>query len=637
MNKPGSRQFDVFYWVIFLLFTGLPWAQSFAQQGEFPEFQMEEYEQYVTEERFVFEEPEQIDVPKVAERLYGEGELDRFPVIRVEIQGVVPYPEKGITEEQIQALIDQRFAEEQATTTDENGFTEYDKQRIGRYLREIIDRPGQPDDEDLTELVRLVGELEFQLGWITVEQLDEIAASVTEYYRENGFILSTAFVPEQEVTDGVIRLNVLEGRLGEVAVANELIFSPDTIKAAFSNDLGQPVTEERIEGALRRINDLPGVRVRGSFSPGDNVGETRLTLGVLEEKAWSSSILLDNHGAETTGETRLYAATEWNNLLNKGHRLSAGVLRSEGPDSSIFGQIEYQFPFTRDRRGMVSAAVSTNEFSVTRLANLPEIVGETDNFSLGMSYQVIRSRTLNLGLSAGYTQKDVIFEVGELTTLSTDEKIETVNVSVDYTQLWDDRQLLLTGRFGVDQGHMIEGEARGQSTDFTKLLLSANLLKRFSIDNWLTKNESYFNFVFKLNAQYTEKFLSSVEQFSLGGPDAVRAFGVSDVSVDSGAYAGVELFFDLPYDITDTFNLPLDPIRPFVFYDYGYGVARGLEGGQDFDAQIKAFGAGFRLNWPGTATANVVFARPSGARYQDDFLEAEGEARFFLDLVYYVR
>lgn len=607
--------------------------------GDFPEFEMEEYEEALIEEEYFFERPEFIPVPKVADRLYGEGELDRFPVVDIKIEGVVPYPEKNITQDQIQALINQRFQEEQATLTDENGFTERDLKDIGQFLREIIDRPGNPDQEDLEALVKLVGRVEFQRGWITIEQLDQIALAVTEYYRENGFILATAFVPEQEVTDGVIRLNVLEGRLGDVAVSNELIFSPETIKAAFNNELGEPVTEERIEGALRRINDLPGVRVRGSFSPGDNVGETRLTLGVLEEKAWSSSVILDNHGAETTGETRLYATTEWNNLLDRGHRFLAGVLRSEGPDSSLYGQLEYEMPFTRDRRGTITAALSTNEFSVTRLANLPEIVGETDNYGLGLSYQLIRSRTLNLGLNAGYTQKDVIFQVGDLTTLSTDEKIEVVNVSADYTQLWDDRQLLLTGRFGIDQGHMIEGETRGQSVDFTKLLLSANLLKRFSIDNWLTKNESYFNFVVKLNAQYTEKFLSSVEQFSLGGPNGVRAFGVSDVSVDSGAYAGFELFFDLPWDFTRQFDLPIDPIRPYIFYDYAYGVARGLDGGggRDFDARIQGYGAGFRVNWPNRLTSNVVFARPKSSSYQDNFLEEEGESRFFVDLVYYIR
>ena len=606
--------------------------------ADFPEFRMDEYEQVLLRDQFNFEEPESIPVPRVSERLYGEGEQEeRFPVESVVIEGVVPFPERGITQEQIQALIDQEFARQQAINTDENGFTERDLLDIGRFLREIMDRPGNPDEEDLDQLMELVLQTEFERGWITVEQLDQIALRVTEYYREKGFILATAFVPAQEVSDGIIRLNVLEGRLGDVQVANELIFEPETIKAAFTNELGRPVTEEQIEGALRRINDLPGVRVRGSFSPGDNVGETRLTLGVLDEKPWSSTLLLDNHGSETTGETRLYATTEWNNLWDRGHRMLAGVLRSEGPDSSVYGQLEYELPFTADRRGSLTFNAGRNEFSVKRLANLPEIVGETDTLGLAMDYQVIRSRTRNFALSAGYNFKDVVFQVGALTTLSTDEKIETFSVAADYTQLWDERQLLLTGRLGIDQGHMISGEARGQSVDFTKVLLTANLLKRFSIPNWVTKNESYFNFVVKLNSQYTEKFLSSVEQFSLGGPNGVRAFGVSDVSVDSGAYTGFELYFDLPVDVTEQLNLPIDPIRPYVFYDYGYGVSRGLEGAKDFDAQIHGWGAGFRLNWPGVGTANVVFARPKSASYEDNFLEEEGESRFFVDFVYQIR
>ena len=171
----------------------------------------------------------------------------------------------------------------------------------------------------------------------------------------------------------------------------------------------------------------------------------------------------------------------------------------------------------------------------------------------------------------------------------------------------------------------------------TDILLTANVLKRFDIDNWLTKSPSFFNFVVKLNAQYTEKFLSSVEQFSLGGPNAVRAFGVSDVSVDSGAYVGAEIFFDLPFDPIGRFNWPLEPIKPYIFYDYAYGVARGLIGSKDFDAEVSGYGAGFRVNWPGKLSANVVFARPSSASYEENFLEEQGESRFFIDVVYNIR
>ena len=369
---------------------------------------------------------------------------------------MVPYPDKDISKDTVQAVIDTRFREEQAINLDINGFTDRDLVDIGKFLRDIIDRGVLPDEADAIELIDLIRHAEFQRGWITIEQLDAIALSVTEFYREKGFILATAFIPEQEVDaeEGIIRLNVLEGRLGDVTVSSNEIFSENMIARAFSNELGEAVTEERIEGALRRINDLPGVRVRGSFSPGENVGETRLNLGVLEEKSWTSSVLLDNHGADTTGNTRVFATSEWYNFRKRGHRLVAGLLRSEGPDSSFYGLLEYELPITEDARGKVRASISTNQFSVN-LPNLPEIVGETDNYGVTGTYQFLRSRTLNLKGQLGYSKKDVLFKVGELTTLSSDEQIEVVSAAGDYTRLWDAQQFLLTGRFGVDQGHII--------------------------------------------------------------------------------------------------------------------------------------------------------------------------------------
>ncbi len=627
INGQGSRGLA--------LLVGLYFCMAAA---EFPAFRMEVFEQQ--QEAFTVEIPESVEVPAVSKRIYGIEEQTRLPVSGVEIQGVVPYPELGISQESIQALINRRFEEERAIELDDNSFTERDLQDIGRFLRDIIDRGGY-DEADLENLVTMVRTQEVKRGWITIEQLDAIALSVTEFYREKGLILATAFVPEQQVEDGIIRLSVLEGRLGNVTVSNNAIFDESVINAAFSNEIGEPVTEERIESALRRINDLPGVRVRGSFSPGQNVGETSLNLGVLDEKAWNSNVLMDNHGSDTTGEIRLFATTEWLNIRQKGHRLLIGALRSEGPDSSLYGLAEYELPITEDGRGRVRATISTNTFSVGATqgttGGLPEIIGETDNYGVLGTYQFVRSRTLNINAQTAYTYKDVLFEVGDLASLSTDQQIETFSVSAEYTRLWDDQQLLFSGRLGFDQGHIIQGEVQDQSTDFTKTILNLNVLKRFSVYNWLTKNDSFFNFVVKVNSQYSPKFLSSVEQFSMGGPSAVRAFSVSDISVDSGAYMGMELFFDLPIDPISRFNLPLEPIKPFLFFDYAYGVSRRPGGGQDLDAQIKGYGLGLRATWAGRANLNLIFAKPHSTSFDNNFSVAEGESRVYFDLLYQVR
>jgi hemolysin activation/secretion protein len=626
---------------LFLLLFGF----SLLGAQEFPVFEMEELEfraRQFDEDLFKDELRDEYEVPRISKRYDGTVETALLPVDKLVIKGVVSYPDRNITPEIIQGIIDEQLTTQKDEELDNNGFTNRDLDEVGAFLRTLWDRGSVPDAEDAGRLLQMMQLQDRRRGWITIEQLDAIALAVTEHYRENGFILATAFIPEQDVSPdpitnlNVIELSVLEGLLGEVTVSNNEIFSSATISSAFNDEIGKPVTEERVESALRRINDLPGVRVRGSFSPGDNVGETRLNLGVLQEKSWTSSILADNHGSETTGENRIFATTQWLNIGGKGHRLVLGLLRSEGPDSTTYGLAEYEIPVTKDGRGKLKALISSNVFSVTRLVNLPEIIGETESYNLTGSYQFIRGRTQSFSAQAAYTQKDVLFKVGDLTTLSLEQVIETFSVAADYTKLWDSRQLIFTGRIGIDQGHIIDGEIRDQSTDFTKILMTANLLKRFNINNWLTKKKSYFNFVAKLNGQYAEKFLSSVEQFSLGGPTAVRAFGVSDVSVDSGAYAGFELFFDFPFSPVARFNMPLDPLKPFVFYDYAYGVTRALGSGSDRDAVIKGYGLGLRVSWPGVGVANLILAKPQSASYQDNFLDAQGESRIYLDVTYQI-
>jgi hemolysin activation/secretion protein len=608
-------------------------ASEFPQTNEFPSSQGAVIDEALEDDEFFDEEIQSFNIDKVSERRYGEEDLSRLPVEDVVIAGVVPYPEHQITQEQVQELIYDSFEIQQDIELDDNGFTRRDLQDIGRFLRDIADRGDEPDEEDLAELVRMVERQEEQRGWLTIEQLDNIALEVTNYYRSNGFILATAFIPEQEVTDGVVRLGVLEGRLGDVTVSNNEIFSSDTISAAFSKNLGDPVTEEAIESTLRRINDLPGVSVRGSFSPGQNVGETSLNLGVMEEKSWTASVLMDNHGSEITGQNRAFATGQWLNMAGRGHRFLIGVLQSEGPDSTTYGLAEYELPVTRDQRGKIKFGASTNQFAVAGLANLPEITGETDNYSISGSYQILRGRTRNFSVQTGITRKDVLFEVGELVSLSTNQTIDVFSLSADYLQLLDEQQLMMTGRLGIEEGHIVSGVLPAQSGYFTKAVFSANILKRFSLTNWFTENESYYNFVAKFNGQYSEKFLSSVEQFSLGGPNAVRAFSISDVSVDAGIYAGFELYFDLPWDPTQIGNSPLDPIKPYIFYDYGYGTVVGAAG-SDRDAEIKGWGLGFRLNWPGYASLNFVFSKPQSAKYEDDFIAAQGESRIFVDLTY---
>ena len=149
--------------------------------AEFPQFRMKELE-FVTRviDKDLFKEPETIDIPRVSDRLYGEGEQERLPVDRIIIEGVVPHPDQEITQEIIQEIIDQKFFEQQATELDDNGFTTRDYEDIGRFLRAVIDRGSEPDEEDARNHFRKLDEIENQRGWSDIKELDASVLALTE-------------------------------------------------------------------------------------------------------------------------------------------------------------------------------------------------------------------------------------------------------------------------------------------------------------------------------------------------------------------------------------------------------------------------------------------------------------------------
>ena len=53
---------------------------------------------------------------------------------------------------------------------------------------------------------------------LTLAQIEGLAARITAFYREHGYILARAYIPAQEMRDGVVEIAVLEGRVGRIEV-----------------------------------------------------------------------------------------------------------------------------------------------------------------------------------------------------------------------------------------------------------------------------------------------------------------------------------------------------------------------------------------------------------------------------------
>ncbi|MHA1220781.1 MAG: POTRA domain-containing protein, partial [Candidatus Heimdallarchaeota archaeon] len=308
-----------------------------------------------------------LDIPGVKDRDPDPTAGPRLAVKEFRVQGLVEYPDLGITREEINKLVDKiRFdlmAEDKLLdsgyTLDELGglsdlLVNIEEDTVKRHVTPI----------EVQKLVWLIRDQRKKRG-ITLGQIESIADQITKFYRERGFILAKAYIPKQEVRDGIVTLTLLLGSLGSVDVNNNKMYNDSILKSVFENMLTNPVTSSEVESNLYLINDFPGISVNGYFEPGYQVGDTKLTINVKNEEKINSNIRLDNHGTDSTGKYRLYADLQINNLLGNADLANLSILHASEPDNTEYWRASYETNLFSPRF-KIGFGTSENQFLVDK-------------------------------------------------------------------------------------------------------------------------------------------------------------------------------------------------------------------------------------------------------------------------------
>ena len=144
---------------------------------------------------------------------------------------------------------------------------------------------------------------------VTLDVAWMIAGAITERYRNAGYFLSRAYLPPQEIDNGVITIKVTEGYVGKVDMPEDIRASR-VVRAYISRLLAQrPLTSDAMERFLLLLNDLPGYAFSGTLSPleGADEGAVRLTL-VPVPKESKGSIGFDNYSSRYLGPSEFSAS-----------------------------------------------------------------------------------------------------------------------------------------------------------------------------------------------------------------------------------------------------------------------------------------------------------------------------------------
>jgi len=379
----------------------------------------------------------------------------------------------------------------------------------------------------------------------TFADLSNAAREVTRYLQSDlGYYLGYAYIPEQEMRDGVIRIAVLEGRLDAV----ELIWPDD-----------MPVRKEVVEGYLARlqpgsvllvrdvervvflVNDLRGMSAEFEVKAGTTPGTARLVVRPRAEKLVSYSLEADNANARVLGKYRLTATVTRNSPFGLGDNLTASLIASKG---LTFGLASYTAP-VGSNGARLGLSVSALKYKVDK-DEFPEgLEGSASTISAFGLIPVVRSRNLNLFGLASLDAKSYRDFDG---LVKTPKRVR--GGSLGFTgdlrdSIWGgginsmDLQLAF-GRVSFDNPPTSDAP----DEDFRKLSLRAvrlqNLVPGFLQGYGALRVQKAFN------------NLDVTEQFRVGGPDGVRAFPPGEGSGDNGALATLELRVIPPSRLLET-------------------------------------------------------------------------------------
>lgn len=486
------------------------------------------------------------------------------------------------------------------------------------FLNKTVEELLQQQKAFLTETRKLNNDK--QSNALTIGQLQFIADKITQLYRQKGYILAQAFLPPQKVTDGIVRIKIIEGKLGHVSAVGNDYYDEAMYTKYFDKHLNQAVNKYEMERLLLLINDFPGFGVTGSFKRGTALGTSDLQLLVHNEERLNGFVRYDNFGSEFTGDRRTLIGLSVNGLFNQVNQLNLQLLKTHSPSNSDYYAIHFE-QLIFDEATYIGFSYNTNDYNVGRQLQSLGIKGDSEFAEIYLRRAFIRSREKNLYGRFSLVSKEatsnsdtgIQLAKDELTVLSAqlvfdsiDERFNGINMAdITYSRGLGDFLGSMKGSEDENSGRQ-GGSGKHAGADFDKWNLNFARVQSLPYDQSL---------IIKLNTQYSDDLLTSLEQFQLGGPNSVRAYPVSEYLSDKGYLASIEWSVGLPFigaysafsgkKWRDVFNLSL-------FYDTTKGWINDPIFFQEEDISLEGYGFSIQLKDINGFSGRFYMAKPMG-------------------------
>ncbi len=375
----------------------------------------------------------------------------------------------------------------------------------------------------------------------TLDDVEAARAALEKAYRDKGYQTVVVQIPQQRVQRGIVKLEVIESKVGRLRVKGARFFDQDDIKRmAPSLAEGKVPNFNDVTRDIVRLNTLADRRVSPTLRPGVEPGTVDIDLNVKDTFPLHGNVELNNRASPDTTDLRLNGSVSYNNLWQRGHSIGASFQVSPQDREEVkvlSGYYIARFPQVEWLSLMLNATKQESNVSTlggAAVAGRGEIVGARAMLTLPSRPNFYHS----LSVGADYKSFQQLVNVGVGTALETPTTYYPINLA--YAATWAGKKATTELNAGVTFHARGSGEDRAEFENARFRADSNFIYFRGDIAHTRELPGGLEAFA-KLQGQISDQPLISSEQISGGGVGTVRGYLEAEVVGDNGLFASLEL------------------------------------------------------------------------------------------------
>lgn len=409
-----------------------------------------------------------------------------------------------------------------------------------------------------------------------MKSLTNLKNKISNAYIDKGYVTSRAYLKLQDLSDGTIDINVLEGKIEKIINQN---INTSNLYTTFEDKI---LNLKDLEIIVQQAERLHSQNLDLQLLPGSKEGYTVVVItNKSEQNPYYGNLSINNYGSGKTGKYQIYNNFNYENLFDMNDIISLNINSTDNifksNNNTLGTSLNYSIPYNKFVFNFFYNYSNYKQINNDEFGDSFQSDGDNSSYGLDINYSLYHSLKHTLELILSYQNKKTENLLNDTKLDLQSYNISSLGLGIKHSYKGD--------TFDYYSKILIENGISGQKDDFAsqeidfmKYTLDLGFNKYFDTSNNLKYN-------FSLRGQSSHNNLFGTEEISMGGVYTVRGFNDTGLSGNTGFYIRNEM--SINYNINEIIFMP------YLGLDYGYV----MENENNIGGDIAGSSIGTRMYW----------------------------------------